>query len=312
MLCAGKKRGSAGGGVASSKKAKVAGDDGKVGKKKFTVAPLKTGGTGTVGGTPGALTPGFWDKAERRAMETLGSLSPGSRKKVDAMAHRTGMVITPKRSPRLNKALTGAGRDSSVSLAIPSPSSHLRGGGALNDDTKEEGAGSPISALKPSGGSPVAAVSAEVTAEAPNKGVITKPSSHSGNGGNSNGEGGDLSAVGAGPSAAMRKRRPPALSLLADGPGGIPETGTPLLDLEGGAAAGENPALRTSARQQSLRKAVLQKWGDTPTDPLGAGPVPTPQTTGATPTASMDPLAFLSTPTEQQVPTPTMFGGKKN
>jgi hypothetical protein len=31
----------------------------------------------------GVLTPGFWDKAEMRAMETLGSLSPGSRKKVD-------------------------------------------------------------------------------------------------------------------------------------------------------------------------------------------------------------------------------------
>jgi hypothetical protein len=131
-------------------------------------------------------------------------------------------------------------------------------------------------------------------------------------GGGGNGNGDLASAVGAGPLGAARKggfRRPPALSLSEPpAPYAALEAGTPLLS--GGAVVGEVPGLRASARGgagQSLRKAVLEKWGaPTPADQSGA--VATPMTTGATPGASMDPLAFLTTPRDEGAMTPSLFG----
>ena len=259
-----------------------------------------------------AFTPGFWDKAEVRAMETLGTLSPGSRWKVDAMAKSAAAGGIPasvrdapncappsgKRKSRLEVAgpseHTGTGVSIGLTgLTVPSPSATLHDMPSVRSDPKSPGSGRLRRASANGGGA----------AKGDAGGTKRRSDNHNL---------GDLaSAVGAGP--LKKGRRPPKLTLSDTAGADVSnlEAGTPLLS-GGGAVVGEVPGLRASARGgagQSLRKAVLEKWA-APTPTEGGAQAPTPATTGATPCAAMDPLAFLMTPRDEGGLTPSGLLGK--
>ena len=266
---------------------------------------------------PSVVTPRFWDKAATLAEETLGTLSPGSRRRLSTIVstktggardeRRKSSELPSSRAPDSarerrekrrrgeNGALTvpdmlvPSGISGVSSLVIPSPSG--------------EHVGSPRDLVSPHLGDLPSAVGngGETTARelrrSPRGGAVSAARA----------ERGDLlSAVGPGEKPVgggffpAKKRRPPRLQIgndnasapLLDG-----DLGTPLLAVGagGGHVVGDVPGLRgppgRGSAGMTLRKAVLERWGGIPT--------PREQDMALTPNdmnIALSPTQFLSTP----------------
>ena len=261
------------------------------------------------------VTPRFWDKAASLAEETLGTLSPGSRRRLSEIAstRKTGRVGDKERrkagaSPgaattdsarerrekrRRGGALTvpdllvPSGISGVCGLVIPSPSEH---------------AGSPRFVASPHLGDLPSAVGnggetdARELRRSPRGGAVASARAERGDLLSAVGPGGKQPRAG-GPA---KKRRPPRLQIgsdnasapLLDG-----DLGTPLLAVGagGGHVVGDVPGLRgppgRGSAGMTLRKAVLERWGGIPT--------PREQDMALTPNdmnIALSPTQFLSTP----------------
>ena len=262
---------------------------------------------------PSVVTPRFWDKAASLAEETLGTLSPGSRRRLSEIASTKTGVRDERRKAR---ELPGAANDSAArerrekrrrggaltvpDLLVPSGISGVCG---LVIPSPSEHAGSPRDLASPYLGDLPSAVGnggetgARELRRSPRGGAVASARA----------ERGDLlSAVGpgdkpvAGGSFPAKKRRPPRLQIgsdnasapLLDG-----DLGTPLLAVGagGGHVVGDVPGLRgppgRGSAGMTLRKAVLERWGGIPT--------PREQDMALTPNdmnIALSPTQFLSTP----------------
>lgn len=268
------------------------------------------------------VTPRFWDKAAALAEETLGTLSPGSRRRLSEIAStksgakaRVEGADSPSLSPRREKKFRGAaltvpdllvpsgvaGVSGLSSLAIPSPSETAEH--RLNINSPH--LGDLPSALgvrrSPRGGRAEAPTSARgdvLSATGSPKTLLGRRGNASDTKGTAK-EGIDkgtnaLMVAGGGP---VKKRRPPRLTIANSNASPLlenDEAGTPLLGLgTGGHVVGDVPGLRGSARTGSmtLRKAVLERWGGIPT--------PREQDMALTPNdvnIAISPTQFLTTP----------------
>lgn len=265
--------------------------------------------------------PRFWDKAAALAEETLGTLSPGSRRRLSEIAStksgakaRVEGADSPSLSPRREKKFRGAaltvpdllvpsgvtGVSGLSSLAIPSPSDAEQ---RLNINSPH--LGDLPSALgvrrSPRGGRAEAPTSARGdlrSATGSPKTLLGIKRSASDTKGTPLNEGIDkgidTKKIVGGP---VKKRRPPRLTIANSNASPLlenDEAGTPLLGLgTGGHVVGDVPGLRGSARTGSmtLRKAVLERWGGIPT--------PREQDMALTPNdvnIAMSPTQFLTTP----------------
>lgn len=217
------------------------------------------------------LTPRFWEKAETRAVETLGSLSPASRKSLDR-DRRGASRLAVTVPDLLGAGVSGVSGVSAVSgltqMDVPSPAV-TRGGDS----------GSP--SARQSRGAPTAA-----TATAPSpRSRLARTKSRS--------EATDLASAVGTRTAPVKKRRPPRLLLVSDNAAPLEDAGTPLLAIGGegnGRALGEVPGLRSArgARGMTLRKLATEKWA-----------VATPRSPAHTPhgnEVTIDPTQFITTP----------------
>ena len=243
------------------------------------------------------VTPRFWERAEARAMETLGKLSPGSRKKA------AKLTSTQQAQQR---------RKSGNGLAVQVPD--LISGGAPTSITaalvRVDGTGSPnitsISGftnmtmpVSTAGGTRVSprlhqtkthgwregAEGSDRGANGELRSVRSKPANHKPVGGAGYG---DLAST----TGAKKVKRPRPLIIDAEQAAAIEDAGTPLLTIGNGRAAGEVPGLLSARRRDgtSLRKAVAMGWAalQTPRSPL--------ETPGSAGNALMESLAYITTP----------------
>ena len=262
------------------------------------------------------VTPRFWDKAAALAEETLGTLSPGSRRRLSEIAstksgaRRGGGAESPSASPRREKRFRGAaltvpdllvpsgvsGVSGLSSLAIPSPSENVERGdlasphlgdlpSALGVRRSPRGGRAEALTLKPRGDL------LSATGSGARKTLLGRRSDADNRGADKGGHA-PLMVVG-GP---VKKRRPPRLQIASDNASPLLDVdlGTPLLAIgAGGHVVGDVPGLRGSTRSGSmtLRKAVLERWGGIPT--------PREQDMALTPNdinIAMSPTQFLTTP----------------
>ena len=243
------------------------------------------------------VTPRFWERAEARAMETLGKLSPGSRKKA------AKLTSTQQAQQR---------RKSGNGLAVQVPD--LISGGAPTSITaalvRVDGTGSPnitsISGftnmtmpVSTAGGTRVSprlhqakthgwregAEGSDRGANGELRSVRSKPANHKPVGGAGYG---DLASM----TGAKKVKRPRPLIIDAEQAAAIEDAGTPLLTIGNGRAAGEVPGLLSARRRDgtSLRKAAAMGWAalQTPRSPL--------ETPGSAGNALMESLAYITTP----------------
>ncbi|MDA9098579.1 hypothetical protein N9L76_06555 [bacterium] len=225
------------------------------------------------------VTPRFWDKAATRAVETLGTLSPGSRRRLSKVA-RSGDSPSKKESSKKD------GRKI-PDLLLPVS--------VLNSETPLEDLPSALEGARSFAAKNATCRDGDDKRRGHKSASMNRPSSR-----------GDLlSATGSKPSPStlqnpkseIKKRRPPRLQIMSDTgtPLGVSllgdEAGTPLLRInnDGGHVVGEVPGLRSGGKNGSktLRKAVLERWGGTP-----RSPALTPNDHNAT----MSPTQFLTTP----------------
>ena len=264
------------------------------------------------------VTPRFWDKAASLAEETLGTLSPGSRRRLSEIAstRKTDRVGDKERR---KAELPGAANDCQSrerrekrrrggaltvpDLLVPSGISGVCG---LVIPSPSEHAGSPRFVASPHLGDLPSAVGNGGETDARERSASLRRSPRGGAVASARAERGDLlSAVGPGgkqPRAGgpAKKRRPPRLQIgsdnasapLLDG-----DLGTPLLAVGagGGHVVGDVPGLRgppgRGSAGMTLRKAVLERWGGIPT--------PREQDMALTPNdmnIALSPTQFLSTP----------------
>lgn len=242
-------------------------------KRKRAKLPLETH-PAAVNRQPSSsvLTPRFWEKAETRAMETLGSLSPASRKSLDR-DRRGASRLAVTVPDLLGAGVSGVSGVSAISgltqMEVPSPT-ETRGGDS----------GSP--SARQSRGAPTVATAA----------TATSPRSRLARTG-SRGAATDLASAVGTRTTPVKKRRPPRLLLVSDNAAPLEDAGTPLLAIGGegsGRALGEVPGLRSSrgARGMTLRKLAVEKWA-----------AATPRSPAHTPhgnEVTIDPTQFITTP----------------
>ena len=260
------------------------------------------------------VTPRFWDKAATSAEETLGALSPGSRRRLSTIAETGAGDRSVKRrgggaALTVPDLLAPSGVSGVPALAIPSPNGARAGGWPaaetplasmrLGDMASALGNGGDASGARQS---PRGRDGGRVGAGAPLA---------SGSGAERGGALGDASANRpAGRHAAtdapapcavggpMKKLRPPRLQIASDNASPLldADLGTPLLAMSGawGHVVGDVPGLRGSAYGSggmTLRKAVLERWAGIPT--------PREQDLALTPNdmnVVVSPTQFLTTP----------------
>jgi len=244
------------------------------------------------------VTPRFWERAEARAMETLGKLSPGSRKKA------AKLTSTQQAQQR---------RKSGNGLAVQVPD--LISGGAPTSITaalvRVDGTGSPnITSISGFTNMTMPVSTASGTRVSPRlhqakthgwregaegsdrgangelRSVRSKPANHKPVGGAGYG---DLAST----TGAKKVKRPRPLIIDAEQAAAIEDAGTPLLTIGNGRAAGEVPGLLSARRRDgtSLRKAAAMGWAaalQTPRSPL--------ETPGSAGNALMESLAYITTP----------------
>jgi len=257
------------------------------------------------------VTPRFWDKAASLAEETLGTLSPGSRRRLSEIAstRKTDRVGDERRKAK-GESLPGAATTDSArerrekrrrggaltvpDLLVPSGISGVCG---LVIPSPSEHAGSPRFVASPHlGDLPSAVPNDRDLRRSPRGGAVASARAERGDLLSAVGPGGKQPRAG-GPA---KKRRPPRLQIgsdnasapLLDG-----DLGTPLLAVGagGGHVVGDVPGLRgppgRGSAGMTLRKAVLERWGGIPT--------PREQDMALTPNdmnIALSPTQFLSTP----------------
>ena len=263
-----------------------------------------------------ALTPRFWDKAETRAVETLGALSPNARERYGNLVSGATTTATAAASPgnarNAVRATTSPGRGPASSKLmkfplVPNASASLSGVSVGLSGVASLG----VSAVP----SPAEDLGAASAARAPR-------GTHHRSGPDSSKAAayshGDLaSAVGPGPrapgsfssaAAPAKKRRPPRLQLASDNAAPLEDAGTPLLALNGDGAngachvVGDAPGTRDwglcpaggfggrGGARASLRKAALEGWRKSPRT---WSPATTPAENES---PAIDPVLFLTTP----------------
>ena len=267
-----------------------------------------------------ALTPRFWDKAETRAVETLGALSPNARERYGNLVSGATTTATAAASPgnkarNAVRATTSPGRAPASSKPmkfplVPNASASLSGVSVGLSGVASLG----VSAVP----SPAEDLGAASAARAPR-------GTHHRSGPDSSKAAayshGDLaSAVGPGPrapgsfssaAAPAKKRRPPRLQLASDNAAPLEDAGTPLLALNGDGAnvgachvVGDAPGTRDlgglgpaggfggcgGGPRASLRKAALEGWRKSPRT---WSPATTPAENES---PAIDPVLFLTTP----------------
>ena len=219
------------------------------------------------------LTPRFWEKAETRAMETLGSLSPASRKSLDR-DRRGASRLAVTVPDLLGAGVSGVSGVSAISgltqMEVPSP-------------TETRGGDSGLPSARQSRGAPTVAT-ATATATSPRSRLART---------GSRGDATDLASAVGTRTTPVKKRRPPRLLLVSDNAAPLEDAGTPLLAIGGegsGRALGEVPGLRSArgARGMTLRKLAVEKWA-----------AATPRSPAHTPhgnEVTIDPTQFITTP----------------
>lgn len=234
------------------------------------------------------VTPRFWERAEALAMETLGSLSPGSRKRA--------AKLTSLRDQN-------ARRKSGNGLAVQVPD--LISGGAPTSITAalvrvDSGDVTNISGF--TNMEIPASTRTEKTRVSP-RGVRNSKNDR-GVGESDRGANGELKSVrskpanhtpvgGVGYGDLKKVKRPRPLIIDAEGAEAVVDAGTPLLTIGNGRAAGEVPGLLSARRRDGtgLRKAAAMGW---------ASQLPTPRsplvTPGSAGNALMESLAYITTP----------------
>ena len=262
------------------------------------------------------VTPRFWDKAASLAEETLGTLSPGSRRRLSEIASTKTGVRDERRKAR---ELPGAANDSAArerrekrrrggaltvpDLLVPSGISGVCG---LVIPSPSEHAGSPRDLASPYLGDLPSAVGDGAGARSPRRSPRGKDGARV-RGGDSRGAkkpvGRPTATDALAPRAAggpVKKRRPPRLQIVSDNASPLldADLGTPLLAMSGagGHVVGDVPGLRGSLSARgsggmTLRKAVLERWAGIPT--------PREQDLALTPNdvnVALSPTQFLSTP----------------
>ena len=233
------------------------------------------------------VTPRFWERAEVRAMETLGSLSPGSRKRA--------AKLTSSRNQNNARRKSGNG------LAVQVPD--LISGGAPTSITAalvrvDSGDVTNISGF----------TNMEIPASTRTEKTRVSPRSKKNVGESDRGANGELKSVRSKPgnhipvggvgygdlastTGAKKIKRPRPLIIDADAAAAIEDAGTPLLTIGNGRAAGEVPGLLSARRRDgtSLRKAAAMGWASqTPRSPL--------VTPGSAGNALMESLEYITTP----------------
>ena len=273
-----------------------------------------------------AVTPRFWDKAAHRAVETLGTLSPGSRRRLSEIKRSESMKSqSPRQSPRQKRTVpdllisrtgtqgsfenmttaggydngpvgTGGGGDYNAPGAAASGEGEYddaagattgEGEYVLGDLPSAADDGSSFALVAPWKGGPHRDLIARQQVDSRMK--------SSGNRGRDlqSATGARLPGIMTQNALPVKKKRPPRLQIMGDNGVPLDEAGTPLLAIAGtgGRAVGEIPGQRgpgvVNQGNKTLRKAVLERWGGTP-----RSPALTPNDLNLT----MSPTQFLTTP----------------
>ena len=254
-------------------------------------------------GRASVVTPRFWDKAATRAEETLGTLSPGSRRRLSTLASAgTGA------GDETRKRRSGADENApSACLSAERKDKRRRGGDlalTVPDLLVPSGVDTPLAS--PHLGDLPSAVGDGAGARSPRRSPRGKDGARV-RGGASRGAkkpvGRPTATDALAPRAAggpVKKRRPPRLQIVSDNASPLldADLGTPLLAMSGagGHVVGDVPGLRGSLSARgsggmTLRKAVLERWAGIPT--------PREQDLALTPNdvnVALSPTQFLSTP----------------
>ena len=235
------------------------------------------------------VTPRFWERAEVRAMETLGSLSPGSRKRAAKLTSSRNQNNARRKSGNGLAVqvpdLISGGAPTSITAALV----RLDSGDVTNisgftnmeipaSTRTEKTRVSPRSKRNDPAGESDRGANGEL------KSVRSKPGNHIPVGGVGYG---DLAST----TGAKKIKRPRPLIIDADAAAAIEDAGTPLLTIGNGRAAGEVPGLLSARRRDgtSLRKAAAMGWASqTPRSPL--------VTPGSAGNALMESLEYMTTP----------------
>ena len=235
------------------------------------------------------VTPRFWERAEALAMETLGSLSPGSRKRAAKLTSSRGGDARRKSGNGLAVQvpdLISGGAPTSITAALVRVDS--------GDVTNISGDVTNISGF----------TNMEIPASARTGNTRVSPRSKKNVGESDRGANGELKSVrskpanhtpvgGVGYGDLKKAKRPRPLIIDAEGAEAVVDAGTPLLTIGNGRAAGEVPGLLSARRRDGtgLRKAAAMGW---------ASHLPTPRsplvTPGSAGNALMESLAYITTP----------------
>ena len=236
------------------------------------------------------VTPRFWERAEALAMETLGSLSPGSRKRAAKLTSSRNKRKSGNGLAVQVPDLISGGAPTSITAALV----RVDSGDVTNisgDVTNISGfTNMEIPASARTGNTRVSPRSKKNVGESDRgangelKSVRSKPGNHVPVGGAGYG---DLAST----TGAKKIKRPRPLIIDAEAAAAIEDAGTPLLTIGNGRAAGEVPGLLSARRRDgtSLRKAAAMGWASqTPRSPL--------VTPGSAGNALMESLAYITTP----------------
>lgn len=236
------------------------------------------------------MTPRFWERAEALAMETLGSLSPGSRKRAAKLTSSRNKRKSGNGLAVQVPDLISGGAPTSITAALV----RVDSGDVTNisgDVTNISGfTNMEIPASARTGANRVSPRSKKNVGESDRgangelKSVRSKPGNHVPVGGAGYG---DLAST----TGAKKIKRPRPLIIDAEAAAAIEDAGTPLLTIGNGRAAGEVPGLLSARRRDgtSLRKAAAMGWASqTPRSPL--------VTPGSAGNALMESLAYITTP----------------
>jgi len=235
------------------------------------------------------VTPRFWERAEVRAMETLGSLSPGSRKRAAKLTSSRNQNNARRKSGnglavQVPDLISGGAPTSITAALVRVDSGDLTNiSGFTNMEIPastrtEKTCVSPRSKRNDPAGESDRGANGEL------KSVRSKPGNHIPVGGVGYG---DLAST----TGAKKIKRPRPLIIDADAAAAIEDAGTPLLTIGNGRAAGEVPGLLSARRRDgtSLRKAAAMGWASqTPRSPL--------VTPGSAGNALMESLEYITTP----------------
>ena len=274
-------------------------------------------------GRASVVTPRFWDKAATRAEETLGTLSPGSRRRLSTLASAGtgagdenhlasalgfGVSVNIAHGDETRKRRSGADENApSACLSAERKDKRRRGGDlalTVPDLLVPSGVDTPLAS--PHLGDLPSAVGDGAGARSPRRSPRGKDGARV-RGGDSRGAkkpvGRPTATDALAPRAAggpVKKRRPPRLQIVSDNASPLldADLGTPLLAMSGagGHVVGDVPGLRGSLSARgsggmTLRKAVLERWAGIPT--------PREQDLALTPNdvnVALSPTQFLSTP----------------